>query len=79
MIDPEITTEAEEVEFDEYDPEPIALHDNGVVIFDPIEFSATFNCHAAMYSDGVMYVLCKDTHHWRSVEPVKAAKLQPIK
>jgi hypothetical protein len=84
-IDPEVGEENILIEpgdpdaFEEYDPQPIALHDNGVVIFDPLEFSDKFNCFAAQYSEGVLYVLCKDTRQWRNVEPTKARGFSTVK
>jgi hypothetical protein len=66
--DIEITPGTDEVE--EYDPVPVSLFDNGIIIFDPIEFVATYNCHAALYSEGTLYVLDRETSRWRSVEPV---------
>lgn len=71
--DIEITPGTDEVE--EYDPVPVVLHDGGVIIFDPIEFVDTYNCHAAQYQDGVLYVLDKETSRRRSVEP---APVKPV-
>lgn len=72
--DIEIAPGSDEVE--EYEPQPAILHDNGLIIFDPIEFVATYNCHAAKIEDGFLLVLCRETNRWRSVEPppLKAAK-----
>lgn len=69
-----------EVEFeDTYEPVPATLHDGGVIIFDPIEFQDTFNCHAAMFDQGMLYVLCRDTKQWHNVEPdKKVSKLKTV-
>lgn len=54
-----------------YQPEPVTLIDSGVIIFDPIEFVEKYQCTAAQYFEGQLYVLDKTTSRWRNVEPEK--------
>ncbi len=63
----------------EYTPEPAGLSDGDTFIFDRAEFEEAFDCYATMSRDGQLYVLCKQTRKWVSVEsrgvelPPKAA------
>lgn len=68
-----------DIEAEEYEPLAVALHDNGVVIFDTIEFAAEFNCFAAQYQDGALYLLDKETKLWRNVEGDKKLRIAPVK
>lgn len=62
-----------------YEPVPAILHDGGAMIFDPIEFAEIFNCHAAMFDQGMLYVLDRDTKQWHNIEPdKKVTKLKPV-
>jgi len=75
----EVDVKMEDDEADTYEPLPVALHDGGVIILDPIEFQDTFNCHAAMFDQGMLYVLCRDTKQWHNVEAdKKVTKLKPV-
>jgi hypothetical protein len=83
-IDPEIGEDniriEPGVEEEGYEIQPIALMDNGIIIFDPIEFSEKYKCDAVQYNEGVLYVLDRDTRSWHDVEkPVKAATVTKIK
>jgi hypothetical protein len=52
-IDPEIGEEniftTEEVD-EGYEIQPVCLMDNGIIIFDPIEFTEKYNCDALQYT-----------------------------
>lgn len=68
----------------EYDPEPIALLDGEAVLFDQKEFCAEFNCHAVMFRDGALFVLCKESRKWvpaegRGQEPSSPKGLRSVK
>ena len=52
------------------EPVPVTIFGDGLVIFDPIEFAAVYNCHAAKMVEGVLFVLCRDSNRWRRVDPV---------
>jgi hypothetical protein len=69
--DIEITPGTDEVE----DPVPVTIFGDGLVIFDPIEFAAAYNCLAARIEGGVLTVLDRETSRWRSVEP---APVKPV-
>jgi hypothetical protein len=56
----------DETEF--YEPEPISLADGEAVIFDRAEFEQDFNCYAAMCREGALFVLCRETRKWVTVE-----------
>lgn len=62
-----------EEEDEGYEPEDIILYDNGSVIFDKYEFQEIFNCIAAQFYEGILYVLDRDTKKWRNVEDDKKA------
>jgi hypothetical protein len=55
---------------DPEDPVPVTIFGDGLVIFDPIEFAAVYNCHAAKMVEGVLFVLCRESNRWRRVDPV---------
>lgn len=69
----------DEIEVDgEYEPQPAGLSDGDTFIFDRAEFEQEFDCYAAMSRDGQLYVLCKQSRKWvsvesRGIEPPKAA------
>lgn len=54
-----------------YEPELVILYDNGSVIFDKDEFQEIFNCLAAQFYEGILYVLDRDSKKWRNVEDDK--------
>lgn len=81
-IDPEVGEDnirIEPAEEEAYEPTMALLHDNGVVIFDILEFQEEFDCYAAQFMDGILYVLDRETRLWRQVEPErKKASLKPV-
>lgn len=81
-IDPEVGEDnilIEPATEEAYEPTMALLHDNGVVIFDILEFQEEFDCYAAQFTDGILYVLDRETKLWRQVEPErKKASLKPV-
>lgn len=70
-IDPEVGEDNIRIEpgdLEEYEVQPIALMDNGIIIFDPVEFCEVFSCYALRYDDGFTYVLDKESKKWRCIE-----------
>ena len=68
---------------DTYEPQPAALNDGDVLIADPVEFHEMTHSVASMVRNGALFVLCRDTLKWVSVEDIHkhgaGAKLSAIK
>lgn len=64
-FEPDETSESED---EGYEPEPLVLAIDDVVIFDKFEFESHFECYAAMNKGGQLFVLPKGSHTWVSVE-----------
>lgn len=66
----------EDEEIGRYEPIPAGLSDGDVLIFDPVDFEAAFNCYGLQLRENQLFVLCKETRRWvpaegRGQEPKK--------
>ena len=65
-----------------YEPEAISLADGEAILFDPAEFEEAFNAFGAMFSNGCLFYLDKDSRRWVNVEdhgkprPTSVRKMQ---
>jgi len=51
-----------------YSPEPYLMHEDSCLIFDPVDFEIEFDCFAATYVGGALWVLDKSTRKWLNAE-----------
>lgn len=67
---------ADEEEGDEtYEPIPCEIAEGSCLIFDPAEFAELTGSIAAIVRDGGLFVLDRESRHWRNVEaPVRAVR-----
>ena len=58
----------DEEEDDTYEPYPVEVSEGSCLIFDPVEFAEMTNSVAVIVRDGGLFVLDRETRHWRNVE-----------